>query len=121
MKSKSYYKQIFLCTAIGLLLIAVVFIVVAFTPLENERVFANGVRQQAAAVTEAAQREQPVNINTAGKAELMRLPEIGEVRAESILAYREAHGAFQSPEDILKVNGIGEKTYEAIKDLICTK
>ena len=119
MKSKDYYKQVFLCTAIGLILVAVVFVVVALTPLENERVFENGVKKQSVALTETIEQMQIVNINTATKEELMRLPEIGEVRAESILSYRAANGAFQKPEDILLVDGIGEKTYEVIKDFIC--
>lgn len=59
-----------------------------------------------------------VNINTAGKEELMTLNGIGSTRAEAILQYRERHGAFQSPRDLLKVSGIKEKTYEKIKGQI---
>ena len=59
-----------------------------------------------------------VNINTAGKEALMTLNGIGSTRAEAIIQYREAHGAFQSPRDLLKVNGIKEKTYEKIRGQI---
>ena len=59
-----------------------------------------------------------VNINTAGKEELMTLSGIGSTRAEAISRYREIHGAFQSPRDLLKVSGIKEKTYEKIKGQI---
>ena len=50
----------------------------------------------------------PIDINTAGAEELDQLPGIGEVLAERIIAYREAHGPFASAEDLLAVSGIGE-------------
>jgi len=62
-----------------------------------------------------------ININTATKEELMRLPGIGEVRANSIVQYREAHGGFRTVEELGKVSGIGAKTFEAIKDGVCVK
>jgi competence protein ComEA len=62
----------------------------------------------------------PVNINTANQEELEALPEIGPVTAVKIIEYRELNGLFTTIEDIQKVNGIGPKTYEAIKDLIIT-
>lgn len=49
-----------------------------------------------------------VDLNTATEEELILLPGIGPVRAEAILAYREEHGPFQSVEELLCVNGIGE-------------
>lgn len=58
-----------------------------------------------------------VNINTANKDELMSLPNIGDKRADSIIEYRKAQ-KFEKIEDIKNVTGIGEKYYEALKDLI---
>ncbi len=58
----------------------------------------------------------PVNINTAGVSELMRLSGVGESRAKDIIAYRKEHGAFSVPEDIMKVPGIKEAVFEKIKD-----
>ena len=66
------------------------------------------------------QERLPVNINTATLSELMTLQGIGESRAESIIAYREAHGAFSKIEDIMKISGIKGAAYEKIKDRICT-
>lgn len=63
--------------------------------------------------------DKKVNINTAAKQELMQLPGIGEVRADDIIRYRSANGAFQCIEDIMKVGGIKNAAYEKIKDLIC--
>ena len=59
-----------------------------------------------------------VNINTAGKEELMTLTGIGEVRAESILSYRGKNGSFHSIEELMNVEGIKEGTYEKIRDRI---
>ncbi|MCI7238357.1 MAG: helix-hairpin-helix domain-containing protein [Anaerococcus sp.] len=58
-----------------------------------------------------------VNINTASKEELMELPNVGEKRAEAIINYREEN-RFEKIEDIKKVTGIGDKFFEALKDLI---
>lgn len=60
----------------------------------------------------------PVNINTATKDELMALPGIGDILAERILAYRAEHGTFRAVEELMLVEGIGEKKMEAILDLI---
>lgn len=57
-----------------------------------------------------------VNINTAGREELMTLHGIGAARADAILAYREQHGAFSRIEDIMNVEGIKEKAFAKIRD-----
>ncbi len=57
-----------------------------------------------------------VNINTAGVEELMSLNGIGEVKARAIVDYREEHGSFKSAEEIMQVSGIGESTYDRIKE-----
>ncbi|WP_019120006.1 ComEA family DNA-binding protein [Brevibacillus massiliensis] len=59
-----------------------------------------------------------VNLNTATQEQLMTLPGIGETRAQAILAYREQHGPFSSPEQLKKVSGIGNSTYDRLKDKI---
>lgn len=58
-----------------------------------------------------------VNINTASKEELMSLPNIGEKRADAIIEYR-SQNKFENIEDIKNVTGIGEKFFQAMKDLI---
>ncbi len=60
----------------------------------------------------------PIDINRAGKEELMALPGIGEVLAGRILTYRDQNGSFSAPEGLMNVEGIGEKRMEAIWDLI---
>ncbi|WP_034600803.1 ComEA family DNA-binding protein [Clostridiisalibacter paucivorans] len=58
-----------------------------------------------------------ININIASITELMELPGIGEVKAKRIVEYRNENG-FKNIEDIQNVNGIGQKIYEGIKDMI---
>ena len=60
----------------------------------------------------------PVDLNTAGVRELTALPGIGDVLAARILAYREEQKGFSSVNDLLNVDGIGKKRFEAILDLI---
>lgn len=63
-------------------------------------------------------KEYPININTADKEELISLNGIGEVKAYAIIRYRKENGLFKSIEDIKNVNGIGEATFQKIKDRI---
>lgn len=62
--------------------------------------------------------EGKVNINTASAEELTSLNGIGQTRAESIVAYRQEHGAFAAVEDLKAVSGIGDATYQKIADAI---
>lgn len=57
-----------------------------------------------------------VNINTAGKEELMTLKGIGESKAQDIIRFRETRGSFQSIEEIKKISGIKEAAFQKIKD-----
>lgn len=54
-------------------------------------------------------RPYQVDINSAGQAELEQLPGIGPTLAQRIIADREIHGPFRSPEDLGRVAGIGDK------------
>lgn len=60
----------------------------------------------------------PVSINHAQKDDLMALPGIGDVLAQRILDYRENHGQFTSAEELLNIEGIGEKRLEELLDYI---
>jgi len=62
--------------------------------------------------------DRKININTASSVELQELPHVGEKVAQRIIDFREQNGKFKKVEEIMKVRGIGEKTFEKIKDLI---
>lgn len=81
----------------------------------------DGMKLYVPTVGEAAPEESEtqngkVNLNTAGRDELMSLPGIGEAYAERILEYRKTHGRFKSTKEITKVSGIGDKLYKKIKE-----
>ncbi len=60
-----------------------------------------------------------VNINTADIETLCTLKNIGESKALEIVAHRIANGEFKDISEIKNVKGIGDATFEKIKDYIC--
>lgn len=60
-----------------------------------------------------------VNINTSDKEKLMTVQGIGSTIAQAIIDYREQNGEFIYLEQLLEVNGIGNATFEKIKNYIC--
>ena len=56
-----------------------------------------------------------VNINTATKEELDSMKGMGPVKAQAIIDYRNQNGPFKSIDDIKRVKGIGDKTFDVIK------
>lgn len=80
--------------------------------------------QQASLAQEYGQaytQDGRVNINAASVEELCEIPGIGATRAAAIVSYREEHGGFEDLEDIMKVSGIKEGTFEKIKGSISVK
>lgn len=65
-----------------------------------------------------AETSDLININSGTQKELEALPGIGPSFAQRIIEYRTSHGGFKSIEEIKAVPGIGEKTFEKIKDRI---
>ena len=60
----------------------------------------------------------PIDLNTATLEQLDTLPGIGPTRAGDIIRYRDQHGGFQQIDELKEVRGIGEVTFEALKDLV---
>lgn len=60
----------------------------------------------------------PISINTATLEELILIPGLGEVKAQAIIDYRNINGYFTNIEDIVNVSGIGDVTFDQIKDYI---
>ena len=69
----------------------------------------------------SSQESSKININTATIEELDTLPGVGEAIANKIVNHRSENGEFKTVEEIKNVNGIGDKKFENIKELICTK
>lgn len=92
--------------------------------VQTERAVQSQPVQETTAPQKSSQEEEPseetniVDLNTASLEELMTLPRIGQTLAQRILDYRAQYGKFSAPEQLMDVDGIGETTYEGLKDLI---
>jgi len=72
----------------------------------------------AAPDTKAASAQAPVDINSASEAELAALPGIGAAMAKRIVEFRKEHGPFERVEDLMKVKGIGEKSFQKLRPAV---
>ena len=62
-----------------------------------------------------------ININTASAGEIAAIPGLGDKKSQAIIKFREKHGPFAKPEDLKKVDGIGDKLFEKIMPYIVIK
>lgn len=69
----------------------------------------------------SAKAFKKININTASAEQLQELYGIGESMSERIIDFRNENGNFEVIEDIMRVNGIGRKTFDRIKNYITTE
>lgn len=65
-----------------------------------------------------AAESKPVNVNTAGMAELMSIKGIGEAKARAIIEHREKHGPFRNVDELKNVSGIGEKLLATLRSQV---
>jgi competence ComEA-like helix-hairpin-helix protein len=61
-----------------------------------------------------------VNINSADSSQLSMLPRVGPSVADRIVDFRKDNGPFKKPEDLMLVQGIGEKTFQLIRPYVAT-
>lgn len=88
---------------------------VIYIPEEGEEV------EETQLSTSSTSQSSLVNINNADATSLSTLPGIGAAKAEAIISYREQSGGFKEKQDLMKVTGIGQKTYEKLEPLITVK
>jgi competence ComEA-like helix-hairpin-helix protein len=62
-----------------------------------------------------------VDLNSATAEELMRLPGVGQAIAGKIIEYRERNGPLRRPEELIIIDGFGERKYRQIAHLVCVK
>ena len=68
--------------------------------------------------TEIQPQDYRIDINEASKAQLMELPGIGETLADRIIVYRTQNGKYSGTDELMNIDGIGEKTLQQIENLI---
>ena len=85
---------------------------------QNNLVRIPGVAQNNSIIIAPSGNGNLVDINRASESELQRLNGIGPALAKQIIEYRQSHGAFTRPEDLLKVSGIGQAKLKNIRSQI---
>ena len=78
-----------------------------------------------AGATRPAPKREPaagsIDLNSATKEELIRLPGIGGEYADRIIAYRSEHGAFSRVDDLLNISGIGRKRLDRLRPFVVVR
>lgn len=86
--------------------------------VDGSIVYVPKIGEQASNDNNQSPSNNKININNATMEELQTLTGIGPSKAEAIISYREENGPFQAVDEIKNVSGIGEKSFEKIKDNI---
>lgn len=113
--AKRYYVLIFLLALVsGVVLRSLE--TASFKIVRSSTVFAP--ESEVVTYEQSGEKAEKINLNEASAYELDSLYGIGEGLAERIIDYRRKNGNFEAIQDIMKVSGIGEKTYNEIKNHI---
>lgn len=60
----------------------------------------------------------PISLSTATAEQLDTLPGVGPVLAQHIVDYRTRHGGFRSVDELREVNGIGDRRFADLRNLV---
>jgi competence protein ComEA len=63
----------------------------------------------------------PLDLNSASAEQLTEIPGIGKVMAQRIVEWRDQNGPYRRVEDLLKVKGIGEKSFQKLRPYVKVK
>ncbi|WP_413308648.1 helix-hairpin-helix domain-containing protein [Bacillus sp. 1P10SD] len=94
---------------------------VVYVPAKGEEtaaVVAGSIDGSSTGIASTSDGQAKININKADENELQNLPGIGPAKAVAILEYRNTNGPFKVVDDLKNISGIGDKTFEKLKDLI---
>lgn len=86
---------------------------------DGEKVHVPAEGEEATPSSGGASSGDLVNLNNASVEQLDELPGVGEATARAIIEDREANGPFTTPEDLMRVSGIGEKKFAKLEGMIC--
>jgi competence protein ComEA len=89
-----------------------------YVPFVTERTLAATFGAPTSTTTSSDDGGELINLNSATAEELDKLPGVGPSTAQKIIDYREQNGGFQSVEQLNDVSGIGDATFEKLKDLV---
>jgi competence protein ComEA len=73
------------------------------------------------AIAAGIEARPQVNLNTATAAQLQLLPRVGPALAARIVEFRTANGGFKAPDELMRVKGIGEKSFRQLEPYVAVK
>lgn len=122
MKKLSQFERLVLAAAVVTLLVMSGVVVYFRRPVDTWRVETQRNDAPGVSVSEEAPESllegETIDLNTAGQADLERLPGIGATRARDIIRERQENGPFRSVDELERVKGIGPATVEALRPYI---
>ena len=89
------------------------------SPPDISLTFTSCLTEPSVSAAISPEQSDKININTADVKELILLKGIGEKKAQRIIDYRQTNNGFKKIEEIMEVKGIGQKTYDSIKEKLC--
>lgn len=123
MKRLSQFERLVLAMAMAVLFMMGGVLVYSHRPVdawrvETQRNDAPGVSVSEEGPPKSLLEGETIDLNTAGQADLERLPGIGATRARDIIRERQENGPFRSVDELERVKGIGPATVEALRPYI---
>ena len=116
---------ILVLTVVGLLSMCGVYAVRGGTSGQPWRVEVERTEDQPVGMPNSGQKKpdslldgEVINLNSASRSDLCRLPGLGEVRAQAIIDYRQQHGAFICVDELTQVKGIGAGIVEGLRPYV---